>query len=152
MAALSLFVGLMVPAELRRRAADAIAEGGVLLGGLFFLMTPSPVARLGLLHFSLLHPALASVRARVRVSPNPDPDSSPHPHLSPLTSHPSPDPSPDPDPDPDPDSDPDPDPNQVRALEALQGAASILDAARGAAGVPRADPDPDPNPDPNPYP
>ena len=26
-------------------------------------MTPSPVARLGLLHFSLLHPALASVRA-----------------------------------------------------------------------------------------
>ena len=85
MAALSLFVGLMVPAELRRRAADAIAEGGVLLGGLFFLMTPSPVARLGLLHFSLLHPALASVRARVRVSPNPDPDSSPHPHLSPFT-------------------------------------------------------------------
>ena len=63
MAALSLFIGLMVPAELRRRAADAIAEGGVLLGGLFFMMTPSPVARLGLLHFSLLHPAIASVRA-----------------------------------------------------------------------------------------
>jgi len=62
-AALTLFVGLMVPAELRRRLGDAMAEGGVLLGGLFFLMTPSPVARLGLLHFSLLHPALASVCA-----------------------------------------------------------------------------------------
>ena len=57
-AALSLLVGLTVPAELRRRVADAIAEGGVLLGGLLANPNPNP-------------------------NPTPDPNAVPSPNPSP---------------------------------------------------------------------
>ncbi len=62
-AGLSLVVGAVVPSELRRKLGDVAAEGGMLLGGAFFLMTPSSICGLGLTYFSLLHPALASAKA-----------------------------------------------------------------------------------------
>ena len=65
-AALSLLVGLTVPAELRRRVADAVAEGGVLLGGLSADPNPNP-------------------------NPNPDPNAVPNPNPNP---NPSPNPYP----------------------------------------------------------
>jgi len=63
LAALQIAAATVLPAARRAQAGDLMREGGVLLGGVIFLMTPSAITRLGLLAFGLGYPALRSLDA-----------------------------------------------------------------------------------------
>lgn len=64
--ALSLLLHTVVPARLRTALAQAATEGGVLLGAGLFLLTPTPITKVGLAYFSMGYPCLKSIDALKR--------------------------------------------------------------------------------------
>ena len=63
---LSLVLTGMLPGRMRTKLSEVAAEGGVLLAAALFLITPTPVTRVGLLFFSLGYPCLRSIDALKR--------------------------------------------------------------------------------------